>query len=207
MDGKYRVSPIFLSARPIYSHSVQNPLCLQKWLTSFRNSFLLAIRTKTRICPSIRETAICRVAALNRAWFEWEHHAPLLLAAEGVSEEYVQAVFSAQPGSWPSITTDKENGVEGVIPDQAHALVLEFSDALTLGPEVPAELFERMRDAFGEREIVEITATVSCYNCVSRFLVALDVGERLGQQGLNAAISHAGGVKVGTQPAPRTYAN
>lgn len=122
-----------------------------------------------------------------------------------MSEDYVQAVFSAQPGSWPSLTKDVNNGIEGVIPDQVHALVLEFTDALTLGPEVPPELFGRMRDAFGEREIVEITATVGCYNCVSRFLVALDVGERLGQQGLNAAISHAGGVKVGTHPAPRTY--
>jgi len=92
-----------------------------------------------------------------------------------------------------------------VIPDEVHALVLEFTDALTLGPEVPPELFERMRDAFGEREIVEIAATIGCYNCVSRFLVALDVGERLGEKGMQTAISHARGVKPGTEPAPRTY--
>jgi hypothetical protein len=29
----------------------------------------------------------------------------------------------------------------------------------------------------GDREVVELTATVAAYNCVSRFLVALDVGE------------------------------
>ena len=35
---------------------------------------------------------------------------------------------------------------------------------------------------FGERGVVEITATVAAYNCVSRFLVALDVGERNGEE-------------------------
>jgi len=30
-----------------------------------------------------------------------------------------------------------------------------------------------------EREMVEVTATVAAYNCVSRFLVALEVGERV----------------------------
>lgn len=32
------------------------------------NSFLKAIRTQTTLPPSIRELAICRVAALNNAW-------------------------------------------------------------------------------------------------------------------------------------------
>jgi alkylhydroperoxidase family enzyme len=193
--------------RPNRVHSVRIHRMLQTKLTQTRNSFLLAIRTKTHICPSIRESAICRVAALNRAWFEWEHHAPLLLATEGITEAYIQAVFSAKPGTWQALTKDKENDIDGVIPDEVHALVLEFTDALTLGPEVPPELFERMRDAFGEREIVEIAATIGCYNCVSRFLVALDVGERLGEKGMHTAISHAGGVKPGTEPAPRTYTN
>jgi len=167
------------------------------------NTFLGAIRTKTCICPSLLESAICRVAVLNRAWFEWEHHAPLLLAAEGVTSEYVQAIFTAAPGSWSSLTPDEENNREGVVPDEVHAIVLEYTDELTLSAQVPSWLSEKLRDAFGEREVVEITATIAAYNCVSRFLTALDVGERLGEQGMNVAIAHTGGVKAGSQPAPR----
>jgi alkylhydroperoxidase family enzyme len=176
-----------------------------------RNSFLLAVRTKTYLSPSLRETAICRVAVLNRAWFEWEHHAPLLRAAEGITDAYVRAVFSTPPGMWGNLTplaADEDEAIsarEGILPDEAHGLVLEFTDALTLGPEVPPELFEQMRDHFGERSIVEISATIACYNCVSRFLVALDVGERVGESGLQAALEHVGGIDKDLKPAPRTY--
>jgi len=51
---------------------------------------------------------------------------------------------------------------------------------MTLDVAVPETLFARLRAAVGEREVVEITAAVAAYNCVSRFLVALDVGERNG---------------------------
>jgi hypothetical protein len=117
----------------------------------------------------------------------------------------VQAVFTAAPGTWESLTKDEENGIKGVVWDDAHSLVLQYTDALTLDINVPSELFEKMRDHFGEREVVEITATISAYNCVSRFLVALDVGERLGEQGKNLAIEHGGGVEPGSIPAPRTF--
>jgi len=42
-------------------------------------------------------------------------------------------------------------------------------------------VFRRLRGLFSEQEVVEITATVAAYNCVSRFLVALDVGESNGK--------------------------
>ncbi len=48
---------------------------------------------------------------------------------------------------------------------------------MTIGVKVDAEIFANVRSVFAEQEVVEITATVAAYNCVSRFLVALDVGE------------------------------
>jgi alkylhydroperoxidase family enzyme len=54
---------------------------------------------------------------------------------------------------------------------------------MTLNVTVPDAVFMRLKDFFKEREVVEITATVAAYNCVSRFLVALDVGERNAQEG------------------------
>jgi len=52
---------------------------------------------------------------------------------------------------------------------------------MTLDVHVPEDVFAALRRWFGEREVVEITATVGAYNCVSRFLVALDVGEMNGK--------------------------
>jgi alkylhydroperoxidase family enzyme len=54
---------------------------------------------------------------------------------------------------------------------------------MTLDVRVPDEVFTRLKKQFSEKEVVEITATIAAYNCVSRFLVALDVGERNAQTG------------------------
>ena len=66
-----------------------------------RNSFLGSIRTKTSLPTSIRETAICRVAVLNKAWYEWESHSPILESAEGTYAPFTMTPpllrFSASP--------------------------------------------------------------------------------------------------------------
>ena len=54
---------------------------------------------------------------------------------------------------------------------------------MTLDVQVKDEIFAKLKESFGEKEIVEITATIASYICVSRFLVALDVGERNAQTG------------------------
>jgi alkylhydroperoxidase family enzyme len=49
---------------------------------------------------------------------------------------------------------------------------------MTRDVSVPQSLFDEVKAAgFNEQQVVEITATVASYNMVSRFLVALDVGE------------------------------
>lgn len=60
--------------------------------------------------------------------------------------------------------------------------MLAYADAMTKDVEVPDDVFERLKNGFTDREVVEITGTVACYNCVSRFLVALDVGEKNGSK-------------------------
>ncbi len=71
---------------------------------------------------------------------------------------------------------------EGVL-DEQHAALLSYTDAMTLDVQVKEDVFARLKECFNETEIVEITATIAAYNCVSRFLVALDVGERNAQTG------------------------
>ena len=72
---------------------------------------------------------------------------------------------------------EKEKGeMEGRLSERQRA-VLAYADAMTIGIKVSDEIFAWIRRLFDDRETVEITATVAAYNCVSRFLVALDVGE------------------------------
>jgi alkylhydroperoxidase family enzyme len=131
-----------------------------------RNSFMGAIRTKTSLPTSIRELAISRVAMLNKAWYEWGHHAPLLQECDGIQKEHVDAVLRTPAHQTADVL------------DEKHASVMAYSDAMTLDVTVPEAVFERLKRSFSNREIVEITATIAAYNCVSRLLVALDVGEK-----------------------------
>jgi alkylhydroperoxidase family enzyme len=62
--------------------------------------------------------------------------------------------------------------------DARHIAVLAYTDAMTLSVAVSDHVFDQLKLHFSEREVVEITATIAAYNCVSRFLVALDVGEK-----------------------------
>lgn len=134
------------------------------------NSLLGAIRTRTSLPADLRELAILRPALLNRAWFEWNHHLPLLLATPSFSD--------------PATSTAKIQVLQSISPTSQGALsdrewaVLRYADAMTGDITVPDELFAEIRRSFSEQEVVELTATVACYNMVSRFLVALDVGEQ-----------------------------
>ncbi|KAI1486569.1 AhpD-like protein [Biscogniauxia mediterranea] len=143
------------------------------------NAFLGAVRGRTTLAPALREIAICRVAVCNRAWYEWAHHAPLAREA-GLGEAGMgvvrREVLVEEEGSGKEDGGDGDDR-RGGLGDREWA-VLRYADEMTRNVRVGDGLFEEMRALFSEREIVEITATVAAYNCVSRFLVALDVGER-----------------------------
>ncbi|KAI1778676.1 AhpD-like protein [Hypoxylon cercidicola] len=136
------------------------------------NSFLGAVRTRTSLDARSRELAICRVAVCNEAWYEWGHHAPLAVAA-GVSADAMELV----KGELAAVTEDARKAVG--LGDREWA-VLRYADEMTRNVKVPEEVFAALRGVCSEKEVVEVTATVAAYNCVSRFLVALDVGERNG---------------------------
>jgi len=124
-----------------------------------------AVRTQGTLPDDIREIAICRPALINRAWFEWNAHSPILLKTKGFSEDKLAVVKQLNPTS------------QGALDDRQWA-VLRYSDAITKDVTVPQSVFDDLKKAgFNEQEIVEITLTCASYNMVSRFLVALDVGE------------------------------
>ncbi|QDS77113.1 hypothetical protein FKW77_000914 [Venturia effusa] len=164
------------------------------------NSFLRAIRTSTTLSASLREAAISRVAILNRAWYEFEHHAPLLLKDGGFPVAGLRYIVSAPP----STKTQSPHVVnESIGIDAQHAAVLSYTDYSTLAVEVPDDIFATIKNTFTDREIVEMTATIGAYNCVSRFLVALDVSESNGDKGMEASLKHVSQELVGIRPASR----
>lgn len=133
------------------------------------NSFFGAIRAQTSLSALVRELAICRVAVVNGALFEWEQHAPLLQKS-GMNEDILEMIrdpqldFASESFS-PALSSEER-------------IVLRYTDAMTKTVKVPNEIFADLKTFFNPQEVLELTTTIAGYNCVSRILVALDIGER-----------------------------
>ncbi|HVV22697.1 MAG TPA: carboxymuconolactone decarboxylase family protein [Pseudonocardiaceae bacterium] len=125
------------------------------------NSLLGAIRGASSLPPDIRELAILRVAALNGATYEWAAHEPVAKDA-GLTTEQIDAL--------------RADGDPAAL-DARQRATRAYTDAMTRDIAVPDEDFHALSEHFGPQQIVELTVTVGAYNMVSRFLVALAVGQ------------------------------
>ena len=134
-------------------------------LTDGWNSFYSNIRERTTLTHDIREIAICRVAVLTKVEYEWRHHAPLARDA-GVDVEAIR-------GDGRGLTARQ-------------MAVVWYTDAMTSDIEVADSVMDELRKYFNDREVVEITVTVAAYNCASRIMVALDVGQTNAQRDVAA---------------------
>ena len=130
------------------------------------NALLGAVRRDLEIAPRIRELAICAVARLNDARYEWYQHAPEFLAAGG-SREQLDALNDVDAAVLDSKVFDEAERA-------ALALTLEMTRAV----QVSDATLARARKAFGDRQLTELVGTVATYNMVSRYLVALGVDEK-----------------------------
>ncbi|OZC84027.1 carboxymuconolactone decarboxylase [Rhodococcus sp. 06-412-2C] len=124
------------------------------------NILLGAVRSSMALPGVLRELAICRIAALNGADYEWRAHAPLA-HAEGLTDQQVAAL---------------RLGADTASLEDDHQLVLAYTDAMTRSVTVPDELSAAVHKRLGTKQLVELTGTIAAYNMVSRFLVALHVG-------------------------------
>ncbi|KAA8652372.1 hypothetical protein EYZ11_007091 [Aspergillus tanneri] len=140
------------------------------------NSFLGAIRTATLVDAGLLELAVCRVAVLTHAVYEWNAHAPLALRAGVLPEELhaVRTLSSLATGSDREIVALQESALT-----RRQQAVVRYADEMTLTVRVRDSTFAALQTdgGFSDREIVELTTGIAAYNCVSRVLVALDVGE------------------------------
>ena len=127
------------------------------------NGFMDAIRNKTSLPADLRELAICRVAVLCEATYEWQAHAPIAIAS-GISEETMEALKSK------SIDRRKFNEQELV--------VIDFVDAVVTEPRVPDEIFSALKNKYTTQQVLEFTVTVSAYITTAKTLTTLDIGEK-----------------------------
>ena len=127
------------------------------------NSFLKEVRENLSLDPKLREIAMCGVAVLNRAEYEFFHHAPELLKAGGTQAQ----VDELRKLGTPAFNSSIFNATE----QDAANLTLH----MTRDIEVPEEIMLRLKNSLGNQATVELVGVVATYNMVSRFLIALGV--------------------------------
>ena len=127
------------------------------------NTFMGAIRSDLDIVPLLRELAICAVAKLNRAEYEWIQHAPEFLAAGGTQAQ-LDAMLDMEKAP-------DDSGAFNVL----ERLVLKLTEEMTRNIAVSAATLDALRAHLPNREVTEIVCVIASYNMVSRFLVALGI--------------------------------
>jgi alkylhydroperoxidase family enzyme len=126
------------------------------------NGYLRTIRTELALSPFLRELAICVVARLTGAQYEFHHHAPELKKA-GATEAQIAAL------------TDPDGAATSPLYDELQQAVIRFAIASTRNVKVPDDLFAELKRRLPPNELVELVAATATYNMVARFLVALDI--------------------------------
>ena len=127
------------------------------------NAFLRAVRTDLALDPKLKELAMCVVAVINGAEYEFVHHAPEFLKAGGTRAQ-VDAMRDPERAAADTTLFDE-------VERAALALTIEMTRRVS----VDGATFAAVRALLPERETVELVGVVATYNMVSRFLVALGV--------------------------------
>lgn len=126
------------------------------------NAFLKEVRCNLSLDPALRELAICVVALANEAPYEFEHHKPILAKAGDWRPDKIAMLERWEIGH--KDFTDLERDVANL--------------TWTLTKEArirDGALMARLKERLGETGLVELVGVVGAYNCVSRFLNALEI--------------------------------
>ena len=116
--------------------------------------------------PLLRELAMCGVAVLTGAEFEFYHHAPIYLEAGGSPE---QLAALRRLGEDNAVAADPLFG-----PDQQATLALVVD--MTRQVKVSDATFARARAVLGsDQKMFELVGVIAAYNMVARILVAMQL--------------------------------
>lgn len=128
------------------------------------NEFLGRVRRDLALPPRLMELAICVVAVLNGAEYEFVHHAPLYAAAGAGRAELDALRGLAEPAADLSAF------------DATEQIVINLTRELTRDVAIDESTFTAARESLSdERQLVELIGVISAYNMVSRILVAFDI--------------------------------
>ena len=126
------------------------------------NAHLGAIRRELSVDARLREIAICVVARLTRAEYEFLHHWPEYVRAGGPEANRPRLDDPEAAAHDPMFTADER-------------LAMRLALAMTRDIRVPRALEQALENRFSATERVELIATIATYNMVARFLVATGV--------------------------------
>lgn len=126
------------------------------------NAYLRTIRTELALSPFLRELAICVVARLTGAQYEYHHHAPELARAGATDAQL-------------AVLDDPDAAASSPHYDELQRTVIRFAIASTRDVRIPDAVFDELKRRLPPNELVELVAATATYNMVARFLVALDI--------------------------------
>ena len=139
----------------LYQMLMYSPPLATGWL-----ELMTQVRQKLELDGGLRELVIMRIAHLNGAPYEADQHAPIALK-KGVTPAQLAALaaWTDAPETYSPLQCD----------------VLRLCDAMTREVHVQPPVVQAVRAHLGERQLVELVATIASYNMVSRFLEALQI--------------------------------
>lgn len=141
---------------------LHSPPFAQGW-----NAHLGAVRNGLTLNGRLRELAICAIAVLNGAEYEWVQHAPVFLKEGGTQAQLDAMRNFTGPGK---LDAAQFNATEQAL--------LQLTLEMTRDIKVTDATFAAVRAALGDdQQTAEAVGTIATYNMVSRFLVALGVEE------------------------------
>ncbi|MEE9284818.1 MAG: carboxymuconolactone decarboxylase family protein [Dehalococcoidia bacterium] len=117
------------------------------------------VRFDSTLSSPVRELAIITTSRELDCELEWSAHAPLARQA-GVSEQAIAAV--GERGGLDSLNDDE-------------AVIIRYGRELTRDHRVTEPTYRAARERFGERGVVELTATMGYYAMLASVLNAFDI--------------------------------
>ena len=128
------------------------------------NAFLGNVRRELDISPKLRELAICVVAVINDAEYEYTHHLPEFISAGGNDAQVAALPSLASPSADVSMFNPSERAV------------ISLTREMSVNTKVSDATFAAVEATLPDpQQIVEIVGVIAAYNMVSRFLVTLGV--------------------------------
>jgi alkylhydroperoxidase family enzyme len=138
---------------------LHSPPFAQGW-----NSLFGTVRNRLSLPPGLRELAIVAIGAVNKADYEYAHHAPEFLKAGGTGEQL--AALADLPAAMNN----------AVLFGEAERAVLALTWEMTRNIAVTEATMKKVRALLPDPQVVELAGTIAGYNMVSRFVVAIGIG-------------------------------